>query len=229
MANIAGWGERGDMRHVVARLERLPYCSWHLKMRLIICTAWFFDAFDSITIAYVLPPIIGLWHLNPQQIGSLIGIGFAGQLIGAIVFGWIAERWGRRRSMLATLLIFSLGALACAGAPSYMILFWLRFVQGIGLGGEIPLMAAYVNEFAHARDRGRFSVSVQVLFSVGLLAVALVSVYVVPHWGWQWMFIIGAIPALLAIPMRRVLPESPRWLASQGRNEEADRACCARR
>jgi putative MFS transporter len=224
MANIAGSGERGDMRHVVARLERLPYCSWHLKMRLIICTAWFFDAFDSITIAYVLPPIIGLWHLNPQQIGSLIGIGFAGQLIGAIVFGWIAERWGRRRSMLATLLIFSLGALACAGAPSYLILFWLRFVQGIGLGGEIPLMAAYVNEFAHARDRGRFSVSVQVLFSVGLLAVALVSVYVVPRWGWQWMFIIGAIPALLAIPMRRVLPESPRWLASQGRNEEADRA-----
>ena len=70
MANIAGSGGRGDMRHVVARLERLPYCSWHLKMRLIICTAWFFDAFDSIAIAYVLPPLIGLWHPNPQQIGS---------------------------------------------------------------------------------------------------------------------------------------------------------------
>ena len=70
MANIAGSGGRGDMRHVVARRERLPYCSWHLKMRLIICTACFFDAFDSIAIAYVLPPLIGLWHLNPQQIGS---------------------------------------------------------------------------------------------------------------------------------------------------------------
>ena len=62
------------------------------------------------------------------------------------------------------------------------------------------------------------------LFSVGLLAVALVGVYVVPHWGWQWMFIIGAVPALIAIPMRTVLPESPRWLASQGRYDEADRA-----
>ena len=99
MANIAGSGGRGDMRYVVARLERLPYCSWHLKMRLIICTAWFFDAFDSIAIAYVLPPLIGLWHLNPQQIGSLIGIGFAGQLVGAIGFGWLAERWGRRLFM----------------------------------------------------------------------------------------------------------------------------------
>jgi MFS transporter, putative metabolite:H+ symporter len=223
-AALALAGGRGDMRHVVARLERLPYCSWHTKMRLIICTAWFFDAFDSIAIAYVLPPLIGLWHLAPQQIGSLIGVGFAGQLVGAIAFGWIAERWGRRNSMLATLLIFSLGALACAAAASYDALWWLRFVQGIGLGGEIPLMAAYLNEFARAESRGRFSLSVQVLFSVGLLVVAIVSVYVVPHWGWQWMFIIGAIPALVAIPMRTLLPESPRWLASRGRYDDADRA-----
>ncbi len=223
-ADIAASHERGDMRHVVARLERLPYCSWHLRMRLIICTAWFFDAFDSIAIAVVLPPLIGIWHLPPQQIGPLIGIGFFGQLVGAVAFGWIAEHWGRRSSMLATLLIFSLGALACAAATSYTMLFWLRFVQGIGLGGEIPLMAAYVNEFAHAKGRGRFSVSIQVLFSVGLLAVALVGVYVVPRWGWQWMFIIGAIPALIAIPMRSLLPESPRWLASRGRYDEADRA-----
>lgn len=216
--------ERGDIRHVVARLERLPYCSWHMKMRLIICTAWFFDAFDSIAIAVVLPPLIGMWHLNPQHIGPLIGIGFAGQLVGAVAFGWIAEHWGRRRTMLATLLIFSLGALACAAATSYTVLFWLRFVQGIGLGGEIPLMAAYVNEFARAKGRGRFSISIQVLFSIGLLAVAVVGVYVVPHWGWQGMFIIGAVPALIAIPMRAILPESPRWLASQGRYEEADRA-----
>jgi putative MFS transporter len=224
MADIAASGVRGDMRHVVARLERLPYCSWHLKMRLIICTAWFFDAFDSIAIAYVLPPLIGLWHMTPQQIGSLIGIGFAGQLVGAVGFGWIAGHWGRRRSMLATLLIFSLGSLACAAASSYDTLWWLRFIQGIGLGGEIPLMAAYLNEFARAEGRGRFSLSVQVLFSIGLLAVAVVSVYVVPHWGWRWMFIIGAIPALVAIPMRSILPESPRWLASQGRSGEADRA-----
>ena len=231
MANIAARTDvaaaaptRGEMRHVVARLERLPYCSWHWHMRLIICTAWFFDAFDSIAIAYVLPPLIGLWHLTPQQIGSLIGVGFAGQLVGAVGFGWIAEYWGRRRSMLATLLIFSLGALACAAATSYDVLFWLRFIQGIGLGGEIPLMAAYLNEFARAKGRGRFSLTVQVLFSVGLLVVALVGVYVVPNWGWQWMFVIGAIPALLAIPMRSLLPESPRWLASRGRYDEADRA-----
>src|SRR6516164_718590 len=100
----------------------------------------------------------------------------------------------------------------------------VAFRSGHWPGRRIPLMAAYLNEFVRAENRGRFSLSVQVLFSIGLLIVALVSVYVVPHWGWRWMFVIGAIPALVGIPMRTVLPESPRWLASQGRNEEADRA-----
>jgi len=224
MATISASGERGDVRHIVARLERLPYCSWHRTMRLIICTAWFFDSFDSLTIANVLPPLIREWHLNPQLIGSLIGIGFAGQLIGAIAFGWIGERWGRRNSMLVTLLIFTLGALACASATSYDQMWWYRFVQGIGLGGEVPLMATYLNEFAKAEGRGRFSLSVQVLFSIGIPAAALASIFVVPNWGWQWMFVIGAIPAVLAIPLRTKLPESPRWLASQGRFDEADQA-----
>ncbi len=224
MTTTTASAERGDMRHIVARLERLPYCSWHRNMRLIICTAWFFDAFDSVAIAYVLPPLIVQWHLPASQIGTLIGIGFAGQLIGAIGFGWIGERWGRRNSMLITLLLFTLGSLACAFATSYGMLLSLRFVQGVGLGGEVPLMAAYISEFAKAKNRGRFSVNVQVPFSIGLPVVALVGFYVVPRWGWQWMFVIGAVPALLALPLRTLLPESPRWLASRGRYEEADQA-----
>jgi MFS transporter, putative metabolite:H+ symporter len=224
MPDVAAAADRVDLRHIVERLERLPYCSWHRNMRLIICTAWFFDAFDSVAIAYVLPPLIGAWHLSPPQIGSLIGIGFGGQLVGALGFGWIAERWGRRNSMLVTLLLFTLGSLACAFAGNYETLLGLRFFQGIGLGGEVPLMAAYVNEFAKAKGRGRFSLNIQVLFSIGLPVVALTGVWVVPHWGWQWMFIIGAVPALIAVPLRTILPESPRWLASQGRFDEADRA-----
>jgi len=228
MATTATFGTGGDIRQIAARLERLPYSSWHRNMRLIVCSAWFFDAFDSITIAYVLPSLIAFWHLNPpqipQMIGSLIAVGFAGQLIGAIAFGWIAERWGRLNSMIVTLLIFTLGGLACAFVTTYDQMWWLRFVQGLGLGGEVPLMAAYVNEFAKAEGRGRFSLSAQVLFAIGLPVCALIGRYVVPNWGWQWMFIIGAVPALIAIPLRTMLPESPRWLASRGRFAEADAA-----
>jgi len=225
MATVVAAGGAGiDMRQIVARIERLPYCSWHLKMRLIISTAWFFDAFDSIAIAYVLPPLIGTWHLAPQQIGSLIAVGFGGQLIGSFAAGWTAERWGRINTMLVTLLVFTLGSLACAFAWSYDSLWWIRFVQGIGLGGEVPIMAAYVNEFAKAEGRGRFSLSIQCLFSIALAVTAIVSIWIVPDLGWQWMFIIGAVPGLLVIPLRSALPESPRWLASQGRLTEADQA-----
>jgi len=215
---------RVDMRQVVARIERLPYSSWHRNMRLIISTAWFFDAFDSLTIAYVLPVLIGLWKLNPGQIGGLISVGFAGQMVGSICAGWVAERVGRLKTMMFTLLIFTLGAFACAFAWSYDSMWWLRLIQGIGLGGEVPLMAAYVNEFAKAERRGTFSLSIQCLFAIALTVVAFVGLWVVPHLGWQWMFIIGAVPALLAIPLRTMLPESPRWLASQGRIAEADAA-----
>ncbi|HUB96225.1 MAG TPA: MFS transporter [Stellaceae bacterium] len=213
-----------DLSQIVARIERLPYCSWHTSMRFIIMSAWFFDAFDSLIIAYVLPSLIGLWKLSPAQIGQLISIGFGGQLIGSICAGWIAERWGRLQTMIVTLLIFTLGSLACAFARDYDSMWWIRLVQGIGLGGEVPLMAAYVNEFAKAEGRGRFSLGIQCLFAIGLTIVAFVGLWVVPHWGWQWMFILGALPALIAIPLRTMLPESPRWLASRGRFAEADAA-----
>jgi putative MFS transporter len=220
MATDAG---NNNVQQVNARIERLPVCSWHTKMRAIFGTAWFFDAFDSLAIASVLPVLIGAWKLAPEQIGQLIAIGFAGQLIGSIAAGWAAEKWGRVPTATATLLIFTVMSFACAAAWNYDSLFWFRFVQGLGLGGEVPIMAAYVNEFAKAERRGRFSLGVQVLFAVGLPVVGLVGVYVVPNWGWQWMFIIGGIPALLVFPMRSLLPESPRWLASQGRYDEAHR------
>ncbi len=213
-----------DARAVNSRMERLPYCSWHTRMRLIICTAWFFDAFDSLAIAYVLPVLIGMWKLAPAQIGTLIATGFAGQLVGSILAGWAAERWGRVPTMIATLALFTVMSFVCAFAWSYESLLWFRLIQGIGLGGEVPIMAAYVNEFAKAERRGRFSLGVQLLFAVGLLVVALVGAWVVPHLGWQWMFIIGAVPALLVFPMRFMLPESPRWLAARGRFGEADEA-----
>ncbi len=217
-------GGAGSLREINARLERLPYNSWHTKMRLIFGTAWFFDAFDSLAIAIVLPALIGMWKLHPEQIGGLISIGFAGQLVGSIVAGWAAERWGRIPTAMVTLLIFTLGSLACAFVVTYDQLFWVRFVQGLGLGGEVPIMAAYVNEFAKAERRGRFSLGLQVLFAIGLFICALAGIWVVPHIGWRWMFVIGAVPALAVFPMRSMLPESPRWLASKGRGVDAVRA-----
>ena len=82
---------------IAARLERLPPSPWHVKMRCIVGVATFFDAFDSLTIAYILPVLIGPWHIGPSDIGLLISIGFAGQAVGALTAGWVADRIGRHR------------------------------------------------------------------------------------------------------------------------------------
>jgi MFS transporter, putative metabolite:H+ symporter len=208
---------------IVARVERLPVSAWHVKMRAIIATATFFDSFDALTIAFVAPALIGLWHLKPTDIGFLIASGFIGQAVGGFGFGWAAERWGRLPVLLWTIAIFSVMSLASAWAWGFASLFILRLIAGLGLGGELPVAITYINEFATAAKRGWFVLIYQSIYPVGIIAVALVATWVVPHWGWQSMFVIGAIPGLLVIPLRRTMPESPRWLASRGRLAEADR------
>ncbi len=206
------------------RIERLPMSSWQVKARVIVGVATFFDAFDSLAIASILPVIIPLWKIAPSKIGALIAIGFAGQLIGAIFFGWLAERFGRMPAMVWSIALFAIMSLACAQAWSYDSLFWFRFVQGIGLGGEVPIAAAYISEMTKAKGRGRFVLLYELIFPVGIVAAAFLGRWLVPQYGWQVMFYVGALPALLALVLRIVLPESPRWLASRGRMQEADAA-----
>jgi putative MFS transporter len=209
---------------IAARIERLPLSPWHLKLRIIMGIALFFDAFDALAIAYVLPVLIGMWKLAPGQIGLLIAAGFAGQLVGAIFFGWLAERIGRIPGAIWTIGIFSVFSVVCAFSWNFQSMLAFRFIQGLGLGGEVPIAAAYIGEIAKAGKRGRFFLLYQVIFAVGLAAVAVAATWVVPHLGWQWMFYIGAAPAVIALILRGTLPESPRWLASRGRLDEADRS-----
>ena len=208
---------------IIARLERLPITSWHVRARMIVGAATFFDAFDVLAISVVLPVLAGRWHLSPSRVGLLISTGFAGQLAGAFLFGWAAEKFGRLRAMVWSIAIFACMSLACAFAWNYASLFVCRTIQGIGIGGEVPIAATYINELSKARGRGRFFLLYEIVFGMGLTSAGLVGYWAVPRIGWQSMFILGALPAFLALFLRRLLPESPRWLVSKGRLEEADR------
>ena len=217
-------GTRASVDDIVARLERLPTSWWQVKARIIVGVATFFDAFDALAIASVLPVIVPLWKLTPPQIGLMISAGFLGQLLGALLFGWIAERYGRMTAMIWSIALFAVMSLVCALAWDYDSLLVLRTIQGIGLGGEVPVAAVFISELAKAQGRGRFVLLYELVFPIGLVAASLAGLWVVPHLGWQYMFVIGALPALLALALRSLLPESPRWLAVHGRHAEAEAA-----
>lgn len=209
---------------IVARVERLPVSWWHVKTRIIICVATFFDAFDALAIASVLPAIVPMWKLTPPQIGLLISSGFLGQLLGALFFGWVAEKYGRMTGMVWSIATFAIMSLVCALAWNYESLLIFRVIQGFGLGGEVPIAAVYISELARTNVRGRFVMLYELIFPVGIVAASVLGLWVVPTLGWHYMFLVGAIPAILVLFLRRVLPESPRWLANAGRLNEAEDA-----
>ena len=195
----AAAGGSGSISDVVARIERLPISWWHIKARIIIGVATFFDAFDALAIAFVLPVLVPAWKLNGPQIGLLISAGYLGQLGGALFFGWIAERYGRITAMFWSILIFAIMSLACALAWDYQSLVGARIIQGFGLGGEVPVAATYISELARAKGRGRFVLLYELVFPIGLVAAGFMGAWIVPRFGWQWMFVIGALPAFVAM------------------------------
>src|SRR5579863_2341938 len=210
---------------LLARIERTQVSPWHIRALLVMGSATFFDAFDVLAIAYVLPSLIGIWKLAPRTIGVLISSSFIGQILGALFFGWLAERIGRLRCAKITIALYSLMSILCAMAWNTPSLLAFRTIQGIGLGGEVPVAAAYINEISHAKGRGRFFLLYQLIFPIGLVGASLLGFWLVPRFGWRTMFLIGGLPAILVLLLfaGNILPESPRWLISKGRFEDAER------
>lgn len=205
------------------RIENVPFSRWHTKARVIMGSATFFDAFDALSLAFVIPVLVGLWHLSPANIGFLIAAGYLGQVIGALVFGSLAERFGRVRSAATTVSVMSVMSIVCALTGNFQMLFIARLIQGIGVGGEVPVAAAYINELSQAQGRGRFFILYELIFPIGLLAAAQIGAFVVPRFGWEYMFLVGGIPGIVIAILIARLPESPRWLIAKGRFDEAER------
>src|SRR5580698_9159627 len=207
---------------LIERLESVPVTGWHVRCRIIMGSATFFDAFSALSLAFALPVLVKTWHISPQQSGYLISSAYLGQLIGALLFSWMAERFGRVRSATIAVAIIALMGLACAAARDYSMLFTFRFIQGIGIGGEMPVAAAYISELSQARGRGRFFLLYEIIFPIGLMAAGQAGAWLVPAWGWQAIFLVGGIPSIVVAWLVARLPESPRWLISQGRLQEAE-------
>ncbi|WP_371373220.1 MFS transporter [Sporomusa aerivorans] len=208
---------------VAARLDRLPLSKFHYKLLTINGCAWAFDAFDVGLVTFIATALIQAWHLSSAQVGILLSSGLFGMMVGAFLSGPAADRFGRKAVFQWTMLIFSLASLACAFAWDFTSLICFRFLVGVGLGGETPVVTALMGEFIPARDRGKVQGLINTFWAVGWLSAAALSYFIIPgiQEGWRWAFVAGALPALYIWVIRRNLPESPRWLALQGRDQEA--------
>ena len=199
--------------------------SWSLRAKApwLIGLLMLFDSWDSTVIAYVLPVLRQQWSLDAVQSGATLSAGYTGQFFGALIFGWVAERYGRLPVLRWLVLVMSVLAIACSMAGNYQQLIALRFIQGLAIGGALPVAICYINEIAPTATRGRFFGTFQFLMTSGFGLALLVSFLVIPAFGWPIMFALGAVP-ILVLPFTLSLPESPRWLAGRGRAEQAARS-----
>jgi putative MFS transporter len=211
-----------DAVSLLARMEQVPFSRWHRKARLVMGSATFFDAFNALSLAFALPTLIRLWHISPKQSGLLISASYVGQLAGALAFSALAERVGRIRGTTAAIAIMSVMSFGCAMAGNFPALLACRLVQGIGVGGEMPVAATYINELSRAHGRGRFFLLYELIFPLGLMATGQIGAWLVPAYGWSSIFILGGVPGLVITLLVARLPESPRWLIAKGRVREAE-------
>jgi putative MFS transporter len=206
----------------VARLDRVPLNSFHWKLLITSGLGWMFDAMDVLLIGFLVAPITKEFALQPAQVGLVASAGFVGMFLGAAISGRLADRYGRRLIFQATLVLFSVGAVLSALAPTFETLLAARVVAGLGLGGELPVVATLVSEFSPRAQRGRMIVLLESFWAYGTLAAGLIALFVLPQWGWRGAFVVAALPALYVAYLRSALPESPRYLAQRGHSAEAE-------
>jgi putative MFS transporter len=210
---------------VAARLERLPISGFHRKLLLIGGLGYMFDGLDSSSLAFLLPVVSKLWHLTSAQSGLVASSTYIGYFFGAFLSGVLADVIGRRRIMMSALAIYCAASLASATANDWHTFFALRIVAGFGSGAETVVIAPFLAEFVPRRYRGIFCGALVGFMSFGYLGSAILGFSVVRNFadGWRYLAVATSLPVVMLLWWRRTLPESPRWLESQGRRGEANR------
>ena len=215
---------------IPARLDRLPWSRWHWRVVIALGVAWVLDGLEvtlvgSIGSVLERPDTLGL---TATQIGGAGSLYIGGAVIGALLFGRLADRLGRKRLFLITLAVYTVATLATALSPNFAFFAVCRFVTGLGIGGEYAAINSAIDELIPARVRGRVNLAINGSFWIGAalgagLSLVLLDARVLgPVWGWRAGFALGAVLAIAILLVRRDVPESPRWLVAHGRADEAN-------
>ncbi|WP_409367155.1 MFS transporter [Lysinibacillus sp. 38-6] len=183
------------------------------KLLGVAGVGWLFDAMDVGILSFVITALAVDWDLTKSQMGWIGSINSIGMAVGALAFGIFADKVGRKQVFMWTLILFSVASGISAFTTTLIAFMVLRFLVGMGLGGELPVASTLVSESVEAKERGRVVVLLESFWAAGWLIAALISYFVIPTWGWRVALLLTAIPAVYAIYLRWHLPDSPQFTA----------------
>lgn len=213
--------------NAAGRLDRLPISRLHWKILGLIAGGAFLDAFDIYLANGAVAAMVKDGFTDLRHGAMFVSSTFVGMMIGAFVAGYVGDRLGRRYSYQLNLAVFGLASIAACFAPDIAWLIVLRFIMGIGLGAELVVAAGTLAEFVPPETRGKWVSLLAIITNSGLFAALAAGYWVIPHLGWRYMFALAGAGALVVWFMRKRMPESPRWLESVGRLDEAEATLAA--
>jgi putative MFS transporter len=205
-----------------ARLDRLPISSFHYRIFWLIGAGMFFDGYDLYVGGNVLGATVQSGFSTLAQNAQFVSFTFIGMTLGSLIAGFLGDHLGRRFTYQFNLVIFGLASLAAAFAPDMGTLIACRFVMGLGLGAEIVVGYSTMTEFVPPERRGKWMAFMAFVVVSGFPATSLLGTLIIPSFGWRPMFVIAGIGALVVWYLRKKLPESPRWLETKGKTDEAE-------
>ncbi len=207
---------------LAARLDRLPAARFHYRVLVVAALSLFFDTLDTVVTGFAFAAFREEWHLGGQALGITSAIGLAGYLVGSVLVGLVADRWGRKAVMMGSLVLYSLFSASRALSPNIETFVVLNFFTWMFVGMESCVVPPYLAELWPSRIRGRFNGLMMGFFAFGIALSPVWALVFLPLAGWRWTLALTAPFALLVGAMRSGLPESPRWLLSRGRAAEAE-------
>ncbi len=217
---------------IPARIDRLPWSRFHTRLVMALGVAWILDGLE-ITIAANVGPDLTLRNTLNMSAGAVSDIAWwylIGEVIGALFFGQLSDKLGRRNLFMITLGVYLIGSGLTAVTPNgghwFIFLYATRVVAGMGIGGEYAAINSAIDEMIPAKFRGRIDLAVNGTYWAGAILGTIVTLFVLNHveafWGWRIAYIVGPLLALSIIYVRRNLPESPRWQIMHGREAAAE-------
>jgi len=211
---------RAGVVDVADFIDGQPVVRFQIHLLLLCAAVLFIDGFDTQAIGYVAPALARDWNLPRGALGPVFSAGLFGLMIGALIFGPVADRIGRKRIIIFSTLAFGVGTLVTIFAQDVYWLIGIRFLTGLGLGGAMPNAVALTSEYSPLRRRATMVMTMFVGFSVGAAVGGLLAAALIPAFGWRSIFLVGGVAPILFVPvLARRLPESIRFLALTGRDD----------